>query len=111
MWTWIDDILDLLHVLWYGVIHTLNNAWACVRVPFWIYVVVMVAFIVNATILGFIGFGAFFAGAVTGKNWVTFAGLMVLIGGVILVGIALVPAVLAIELVRTATRKLRGGAS
>lgn len=108
---WIDRIFDLLHLVWFEVTRAIGNVWRSVRVPFWIYVIVVVAFIVTATILGFIGFGAFFAGAATGNNWVTFAGLMILIGGVVLVSIALVPAVLAIEIVRTAFRKLFGGAS
>jgi hypothetical protein len=103
--TWINRILDLLHLLWFEVTQAIRNTWTHVRAPFWIYLFVVVI-LIGVTIASSV---VILGGVAIESTWVIFFGGILLLSMIALVGIVLIPAVLGINIVRAIYTRLIGG--
>ena len=102
---WLDRILDFLHFLWLEVTQVIRNIWGRVRAPFWIYLFLVVALMVTTIASSVVVMG----GVVIESTWTIFAGGILLLGMIILVGIVLIPAVLGVNLIRAIYARFFGG--
>lgn len=105
--SWIDHVLDLLHVLWFGVIQVVRNIWARIRVPFWIYLITVIVLIDAAIVCGMVVIG----GVAIESTWIIFWGGLALLGFIVLVGVALFPVILVVVvgIIRAIYTRLGGG--
>lgn len=103
--TWIDRVLDLLHLLWFEVSQVIRNIWAHVRTPFWTYLIVVLV-VIGATIASSV---VVIGGVVIESSWVIFLGGIFLLCMIALVGVILIPAILGINIVGAIYARFTGG--
>lgn len=103
---WVDRLLDLLHLLWFEVRQVIQNIWARIRVPFWIYLITIIVLIGATIVCGMVVIG----GVAIESTWIIFWGGLALLGFIVLVGVALVPwPVVIISIIRATYTRLDGG--
>lgn len=104
---WIDRILDLLHLAWFEVKQVILNLWACIRVPFWIYLITVIVLIGATIVCGMVVIG----GVAIESTWTIFWGGLALLGFIVLVGLMLVPVILVVivGIIRATYTRLGGG--
>lgn len=103
--TWIDRILDLLHLAWFEVTQAFDWVWARVRAPLGSYVAVVVV-LVLATIVPIM---VVIVGVGVGSTFTIFWGGILLLAMIVLVGAVLIPAALGTNIIRALYARISGG--